>query len=118
MTNYLKDIIINDALVNSGFRHVRLLHDHAPSHTSDACEVLEDYRLAASTILFRSSPMRHFLSPKQKFFSGASYKSRQTSTPEISQSQRTVTYVRIDTSSKLFQRVEYTLKKSDVHFTF
>lgn len=51
MTNYLKDIIINDALVNSGFRHVRLLHDHAPSHTSDACEVLEDYRLAASTIL-------------------------------------------------------------------
>lgn len=68
MTNYLKDIIINDALVNSGFRHVRLLHDHAPSHTSDACEVLEDYRLAASTILFRSSPMRHFLSPKQKFF--------------------------------------------------
>lgn len=68
MTNYLQDIIINDALVNSGFRHVRLLHDHAPSHTSDACEVLEDYRLAASTILFRSSPMRHFLSPKQKFF--------------------------------------------------
>lgn len=68
MTNYLKDIIINDALVNSGFRHVRLLHDHAPSHTSDACEVLEDYRLAASTILFRSSPMRHFLSPNKSFF--------------------------------------------------
>lgn len=103
MTNYLKDIIINDALVNSGFRHVRFLHDHAPSHTSDACEVLEDYRLAASTILFRSSPMRHF------FFSGASYKSRQTSTPEISQSQRTVTYVR--------NRYEFKIiSKSGVYF--
>lgn len=109
MTNYLKDIIINDALVNSGFRHVRFLHDHAPSHTSDACEVLEDYRRAASTILFRSSPMRHFLSPKQTFFSGASYKSRQTSTPEISQSQRTVTYVR--------NRYEFKIiSKSGVYF--
>ncbi|XP_062582211.1 histone-lysine N-methyltransferase SETMAR-like [Saccostrea cucullata] len=77
----------------SGFRHVRLLHDNAPSHTSEL--VKQFLKSEKVTVLPHPpyspdlAPCDFFLFPKlKKFLSGRRYKSRQALGSAVSQCLR------------------------------
>ena len=77
----------------SGFRHVRLLHDNAPSHTSELVkQFLKSEKVTVLPHLPYSSDLIQFdffRFPKlKKFSSGSRYKSRQPLGSTISQCLR------------------------------